>query len=444
MDTKKEIRTLFIVVTIVFVVSLFYSFYYNKPLNVDSRAYDRIAWNLVQGNGYREIIGESFLVDRAIVRVGPGYEFFLSGIYYIFGHRYGAALVANAILMALSALFIFLTAKEVFKKSWSVLLGIVSAVLIGFSPDLITINGMIMTENLGIFLLIVSVFAFFKYVNSENKPFYLVILLSLFLGCSALTRTPLILLVLPFVVYFVMNKKWKHLLLFCFVLMLVLTPWVIRNWQIYHLFIPTNMDLGYALISGNHPGATGELEPYIVLEKYLREYGNFEATKLARDEAISFILHNPFEFLKITFYRTSIYFSSARPTGFWGHLQGLDRILTLIMSAIYSFFLFGFGFWGIYRARKKANPEDKTRAKFLFWMLVLMPLAIIGIIVETRYRFLVYPFFAIFAGYGFVDLIKEKKDFRALFIIFGILFLNSGFDALRNFGKIIERISEFF
>ena len=74
--------------------------------------------------------------------------------------------------------------------------------------------------------------------------------------------------------------------------------------------------------------------------------------------------------------------------------------------------------------------------------LLAMPLAVIWIIVETRYRFLVYPFFAVFAGYGFIALMDKKINIKVFAVIFGILFLNAAFDAWRNSARIMEKIAE--
>ena len=73
-------------------------------------------------------------------------------------------------------------------------------------------------------------------------------------------------------------------------------------------------------------------------------------------------------------------------------------------------------------------------------MLLMMPVSIIGVIIETRYRFLVYPFFAVFAGLGLREILRGKILWKPAIIIIGLFFLNTGFDVARNFGRIIERI----
>jgi len=437
---EKHILTIFLL--LIFLVSLSYSFYFQIAPAVDARAYDNIAQNLVQGNGYRESLKGPIENDNSIMRVGPGYEFFLAGIYYIFGHHYEVVWIIHALLMALSAFLIFLITQEIFKNNWSYILGIFAASLVGFSPDLITIQGMLMTEVLGIFLIILTTYLLFKYFNNQRKKSALLIFfVGLSLAAAITVRTPALFLIFPIVLLFWLTKDWKHFLIFLAAVAIIFIPWIARNYLIYKTFVPTNLAYGADLASGNHPGATGELEPYGLNSYYLEKYGLVAGSRMLTKEALKFIFNNPLEFLKITLFRISIYFSIARPTGWWFHLKGLSKELTLIFSAIYSALLFIFGFYGIWKIRD-LTEEDKKRAWLLLGMLIMMPLAIIGIIVETRYRFSVYPFFAVFAGYGLQEFLNKRTVWKSDFlIIVSLILLNTGFDALRNLSRIFEKIS---
>ncbi len=434
---QKNIFAVFLLA--VFSISLAYSFYFRIQPAADARAYDNIAWNIVQGNGYLEIAGTPLDKDNSIIRVGPGYEFFLAVIYYIFGHSYEAVWVLQALLMVLSALLVFLTAKEIFRTDWNFLIGMTSAALIGFSPDLITMQGMLMTEILGVFLIILSAYIFCRYHNSMEKSWIPALLLGLAVGSASLVRTPAVFLLFPISVYFLFSKNWKHFLVMLAVFAALFSPWVLRNYVVYGVFMPTNSAAGFNLLTGNHPGATGEQGDFEVLDRYPAELSGYQVDKLATDDAVKFILSNPLEFLKLTLYRTSIYFSFSRPTGFWFHLDGLSKVLTLVSSGIYSILLFTLGFFGIWQLRK-LDDQGKSLAGFFLAMLIMMPLAIIGIIIETRYRMLVYPFFAVFAGYGLNELISRKMSLRPVIYMIAVLGLNTLFDMARNFDRIIGKI----
>ena len=85
--------------------------------------------------------------------------------------------------------------------------------------------------------------------------------------------------------------------------------------------------------------------------------------------------------------------------------------------------------------------QEKGLAKFFLAMLVMMPLAIAGIIIETRYRMLAYPFFAVFAGYGLNEFLSGRISWKPAFYLALLLVLNTSFDVLRNLGRIVGRIN---
>lgn len=431
-------RCLVIFLSIIFAVSLAYSLYFHVQPSVDARAYDRIGWNLAQGLGYRESLDGPLIQDNAILRVGPGYEFFLAGTYIIFGHRYVAVWILHALLLTASALLTYLLVRRLFAFLSSVnTVALIAAGLVGFSPDLITVNGLLMAETLGVFLGMFTVWIFFVY--NDRQHWWLAALVGFSLAAATMVRTPLGLLFFPLIFFFLYRRRWLHVAVCIAAIALSFTPWVMRNYSLYRAFVPTNLAYGVDLAAGNHSGATGELEPYPLNDIYLERYGIVEGNTLLTKSALSFIATHPLEFLKLTLYRISIYFSFARPSAFWFHLSGVSRLLTLIFSVIYALVLFVlsfFGFWGI----RLLEREKRERALLLLAFLVMMPLAVVGVIVETRYRFLAYPFLAIFAGYGFHLLLQRKAQQKLMLWIVTIFFANALFDIARNFNRIIQHI----
>ncbi|TSD03042.1 MAG: Uncharacterized protein Athens071426_338, partial [Parcubacteria group bacterium Athens0714_26] len=199
------------------------------------------------------------------------------------------------------------------KESWHALMGILAAVLVGFSPDLIVMSSMIMTEVLLVFLVVVATFFFFKYF--DNNKFYFLFLTALFLALAVLTRGSALLLLLPMIFYFIFKKDWHSGLLFVLIFILFMAPWTIRNYKIYGQIKPFNSSTGLLYV-GNHPGATGELEPNYPMPEGV----NHETMpQLEFDDAlgragVKYIKENPLDFVKLTLWRTHIFqcFSSHR------------------------------------------------------------------------------------------------------------------------------------
>ena len=316
-------------------------------------------------------------------------------------------------------------------------MGLIAAALVGFSPDLITIQSMLLTELSNIFLIILTVYLFFRYINGQ-KTISSALMIGLAFAGAVLIRPTSIIMILPMTVYFMWSKNLKHLVLIILTLAAALTPWTIRNYKVYGVFMPTNAALGYNLLAGNHHGATGEQVGSDV-EAYVAKYGYIKANQIATKEALKFIAQNPLEFISITIRRVSIYFSFTRPTGFWFHFEGLSKMVTLASSSLYSIILFIFGFLGILQY-KQFQGDDRKRFMLFLSMLLTMPLAVIGLVVETRYRMPVYPFFAVFAGLGIVTL-KEKINWKQLAYVSLALFANAGIDAAKNISRIFDKIN---
>ena len=108
----KENKILLIILIISFGACLCYSLYFKIKPVVDARAYDVIASNLANGNGYREDLNIDLAHDLG--RIGPLYEYFLAGIYKIFGHNYVWVWFFQALLHAVSAWLIYKTSSNSF------------------------------------------------------------------------------------------------------------------------------------------------------------------------------------------------------------------------------------------------------------------------------------------------------------------------------------------
>jgi len=165
----KNNKILISILLISFVLSLFYSFYFRIKPQVDAQAYDAIGWNIAQGNGYRQTAGSELTVDTSITRVGPLYEYFLAGIYKIFGHRYEPVWIAQAIMHVLSAWLVYLTAILIFcdfrsKKR----IGLWAVAIFSFYPDLIEISAMVLTETFYLFLVCLTLYLFSLYFYKKR------------------------------------------------------------------------------------------------------------------------------------------------------------------------------------------------------------------------------------------------------------------------------------
>jgi len=426
-----------------FGASVAYSFYFRIKPVVDARAYDVIAMNIAQGNGFRENLETDVKYDYAIARVGPLYQYFLAGTYKVFGHRYEYVWLIQAILHAASAGLIYLICLLIFapfaRKRQAALW---SAVIFGFYPDLIEISAMLMAETLYLFLFCLLLFLFFRYFNNNNN--WSILLFGAIFGLSVLSRPPVLFLIPVAFFYFWQKKKITWAVIFGAALIGVCLPWTMRNYNIYHKIMPFGVAGAYNFWIGNHHGASGEQEQPPAALEFIDAGARpiIELQAESMKEFKYFLINHPGEFVKLTLLRINKYFSVIRPMGFWFYQTGFGQFLFLFSSALASVILFIFGWGGFIRAVKLKEELPLYFAAFT----AVTPLIIFVTVVETRYRFQIYPLLAVFAGYFIVYLADSKKWRTDKILLFAAaaVFLNGATDLILSIDKFKERLGWFF
>ena len=423
-----------------FLASLAYSFYFRIAPAVDARAYDTIAMNIIQGHGYRENLSANIVNDYAIARVGPVYEYFLAGLYKIFGHHYESVWVAQAWLRGLTVWLIYLIVLLIFynddKKER---IGLWAAAIIGFYPDLIEISAMLMIETLYLFLLCLMIYLFFLYIRRPGN--WLSTALSALAGLAVLTRPPALFLVPVLWFHFWRQKKWLSILISLLMLLAVFTPWTLRNYIVYNQLMPFGAAGNFNFWIGNYHGGNGEQVPTIEHIEFAAKHGVREINGESIRQFKLFLTQHPGEFIKLTCQRFNKYFSVVRPMGFWFYQTGLGQFLFIFSSAAASVFLFILALGGIL---KTIMNRDK-RLYYLLALMVMTPLIVFITVVETRYRFPIYPMMAIFAGYYLVFLLEKPKPWleKTLWASTALILLNGLIDLLLSADLIKERLGGF-
>ncbi|MDO8592372.1 MAG: glycosyltransferase family 39 protein [bacterium] len=436
----KKNKILILILTGAFLASLAYSFYFRIELAVDARAYDNIAKNIIAGNGYREDLGGDIAQDNAITRVGPLYEFTLAGSYKIFGYHYEAVWILQALLHALTAWLLYLTCLLIFSANEKrKTIALLAAGIFAFYPDLIEISAMLMTETLYLFFVCLLFYVFFYYFSRPDK-WRLALALGLIFGLAVLARPPVLFLAPVIIFLFWSKKKWLPLALCLIVLFLVFAPWTIRNYLTYGEIMPFGAAGNYNFWIGNWHGGDGEQNP----QPFHAVFASTHATKEINSESMRqfklFLREHPFEFLKLTALRVIKYFSIARPMGWWFYQAGIGQLLFVFSSALASIILFIFSLGGAI----KAFMLREEKLNYLLALTIFTPLIIFVTVVETRYRFQIYPLLAIFAGYYMVDFYKMKHLDKYFWPAAVVILTNGFLDLILSWDKFKERIFKFF
>lgn len=426
----------------VFFVTLAYSFYHRIEPVVDAAAYDTIAQNILAGHGFKEEPEKSFATDYAIMRAGPAYEFFLAGVYALFGHRYEVVWILQALLHTLTALLLYGIARALWREHGETA-GLAVLMLFGFHPDLIEIAAMLLTETLYLFFIALTLWCFVKIVEQPRAAWW-------HLGFGAVaalaifTRPPVALFVPVFLYYYFRERQFRALFLFSGALALTLLPWVLRNYVIYHQVILTTLIGEYNLWAGNTLFSTGGQTTggYNPVNEYLATH-DVVTFKAAVSEAFwSFVFGHPLAFFKLCIIRFIRFFSLIRPMGFWFYQSGLPQALLVASSSIAIAVLFVSGFAGMLAAWR-----ERSRLWSLLIILALTaPLVLIPTVVQSRYRFQIYPFLALFGAYAIARLWRERSSLvkKDVFWVAGGLLGISLLDGILSGGTIIARLTRLF
>lgn len=460
METQKKLAFLLFAI---FLISAVYSFFARIQPYGDAQAYDRIGWNLARGLGYieHEKNAENIRADDAIFRVGPGYEFFLAGIYRVFGHRSKPVWVIHAFLRMLTAFLLFKISLLLFsdhqKKEF---IGFAAAAIFGFFPDLILINGFLLYETLLLFLGVAAVYFSLKTVAKLGEQnfwiqkilfpeLFIASLASLFWALAILTRPSEL---LPFLVFpaalLITKQPIRYTALSFLFPILLVGGWSLRNSLIYDQPLFTTTAGAYALWVGNNAKASGGYDRSATLQEARDRYHSTELSRVSLKNTIAFIRHRPLKFLELQFKKTIIYFSLIRPTGFWPHLHytPLQRLFIIGASTLATAFLFILGAAGarllIGQAWTLWRKKDAVLLTFYGFMLA-KPFAVIPFYVETRYRYSLYPLLTLYAAISIIAfLLSPKKSiFLKTWIVIALIFLLlSAIDMWYSFNIIMNRL----
>jgi hypothetical protein len=175
-----------------------------------------------------------------------------------------------------------------------------------------------------------------------------------------------------------------------------LAPWTVRNWRVFHEFVPIRANLGAELYLGNGPGATGLLMEYNhpfqapdQLRLY-RQMGEIAYVKMRGAMAKHIIRADPGRFALLCLRRFYYFWFSVPHPSDEGFLNEYGRNLNFQFTSIV-------GLLGLALALRRHVPG----AWLFFWAFLLLPLTYYFVTVHARFRHPLEPLIAILAVYLF-------------------------------------------
>jgi 4-amino-4-deoxy-L-arabinose transferase-like glycosyltransferase len=213
----------------------------------DAGDYHQLATRLVEGRGY---------VNEAGMPTAwrpPAYPVFLAGIYKIAGVNVTRATMVQVILGGLTVLM--LTAVGAMILGWprALIAGAIAAVY----PALVWLPRLLLSENVSLFLMLVSLVTIILYLRTSRKVW--IIVFGVICALNSLVRGGN--LFLPIVVALGLLalhwRNWKRLvpplLAMTVAFVVTLLPWTIRNYRVFHHVVPIATQDGLTLYGSYWP-----------------------------------------------------------------------------------------------------------------------------------------------------------------------------------------------
>lgn len=371
------------------------------PFRGDDAGYDSVGWNLANGKGL-------VIKDEPLIAFGPVYPVFLGTLYFLFGHSLMAVRAIQAILGTLTVLLVFRISAIAFGGR----IASVSALLAAIHPALIIYTGMLLSETLFAFFLILSVWVMAMAIKDSLPSLWF--LGGILLGLTILLREETILMVPLFIgsgVWYKGRPSWaRHLLIFFVALLLTICPWTVRNYAVFKETIMVSANTGKALwISSVGWKEFRDEEPYTSLVKGLNE---LERNHALLREGIKNVRRDPAHYFSLCFKRVVPFWLGSHTTylsGFTGSFQAyyargaLWKVFVKGTLLFINLGLLGFAVLGIWVSFFEKKDQRYLR------LLCLQPVVAIAAVhfflfATSRYQVPILPFILMFSAAGLEKL----------------------------------------
>ena len=353
--------------------------------------YQVIARNIVKGRGYRDDTGR---INYARL---PGYVYFLTLIYRLWGFELWKVQVVQSVLDTGSCLLVFLLSLRIFSNLTS---GLLAAFLYAVYFKVVSLVAQMFTEPFYLFLLLLFLWFFVCSIKKNSAALFA----GIFIGFMTLTRP--VTLLFPVIVgclYFwkTRSRFLSKMTLFLLGFLSLVMALFIRNYLwTGKVFFSTGG--GEILYKGTRFDYSRNFRSE--QERLIREVkSRFSPQHSIEDDArlkamaLDVIFRDPGGFLKRVAYRSYL---------FWTYPDFSTRMMAFKTVAVFIFngFFLAFAFLGFCRAKAK----NIYYQPFL-WTILYFYFVHILIHSHSRYSLPLMPIIYIFAAFGLVDTLRNIR-----------------------------------
>lgn len=383
----------------------------------------RIARSLVTGHGFANPFASSYLgLTGPTAWVPPAYPFLIAGVFKLFGIYTPASawvlFAINCLLSAATALAVWEIACRCFSRAnavWSGWLWALHPAAMQYAvrwPWEMCLTTFLFTCIIVLALRMRGINVNAQAVPRQNEPSQTRqwLLFGLLWGIVALSTSTL-LLFLPVCGLWILigtrhqSHSLRNAALAGIVFLLCLTPWELRNYRVFHAFVPIRGNLGVETYLGNGPGSRGFVmvydHPNMASDQFYlyRQIGELQYARMRGDLARAYMRAHPAHFISNTLKR--VYF-------FWISVPS-DAPLALELPRVLSYsFISLAGLLGLALALRNRVPASGLLA----WAFLLLPIPYYTVFVQARFRHPLEPLLTVFAVYLFQSATLRSRRTR--------------------------------
>lgn len=406
-DDALDTRKLIAIVAVALVVRIVWAVLIPVIPQSDVLAYDTFARTLY----HHGVFG--WTKDEPFAFWPPGTSFFYLGVYKLFGLHYTGVIVAN---LAITVGLIVCSARVV-ARFFGGQAAIWSALLLALWPTLITLTTLLLSEQLFVLLVVGALDA---WTAPRLSVWARALAAGLLLGMATLVRPFAVLIPGVYAVAMLMStglsrERLREQLVLALVsgmvLLIVVSPWTWRNFQLFGHFVLVSTNGGATLWMGNAPGSDGL---FMQFPENLLALNDYERDKVLGALAKQYILEDPLGFAQRSFMKLVRLYNNESCGVLWNMFGitkafGAEAVHWLKrftqVSWAFIFGLFVVGAWLL--------ATTRSQRRLLLSPLVLLMLffsAVHAVVISgERYHLVTMTSVAALGGHAIATLLKRRR-----------------------------------
>lgn len=203
---------------------------------------------LLKGDIAHFITGPAPPTDASILAYPPGYSILLAIVFRLFGDSDTSMRIFQIICDAAAAVLLFLVAAELLPIKAAAIAG----TLYALSPQLTYYSLLLLPDSLATLPILLALYFIIRAKKLNSLP--AIMAAGVFVGLSCWLRSNALLLA-PFLAVALLivlerGRRWRYAAAFAGASMLIIAPITIRNWTVFHHFIPLSLGAGITLVEG--------------------------------------------------------------------------------------------------------------------------------------------------------------------------------------------------